>query len=108
MPHFTERRRQPRRLGEGLILLIDGRAFPVLDISVAGISFQATGYKPNDRIAATLTETANPAAGVETSITVRAVGNGVVRGEFYPTNKLMRFIMAHVGEVTGGAPSYFR
>lgn len=108
MTQFIERRRQPRRLGEGLILAIGGRAFPILDISVAGVSFQGAGYKPNDRITAILAEAGNPAAGVETTVTVRSTGNTVVRGEFYPTNKLMRFIMAHVGEVTGGAPSYFR
>lgn len=105
---FTERRQHGRKVGEGLIVLIDGKTHPIVDISVAGVAFQAQGHKAGDRIRLSLATLRALTDAVEANATVRAAGNGVVRCEFIPTAKLMRYIVAHIGEVTGQQPAYFR
>lgn len=105
---FQERRQHGRKVGDGLIVLINGKTHPIIDISVAGVAFQAQGYRIGDRIRLSLAALRALDDAVEASVTIRAAGNGVVRCEFIPTAKLMRYIITHIGEITGQQPAYFR
>ncbi|KIM00259.1 hypothetical protein CCC_03047 [Paramagnetospirillum magnetotacticum MS-1] len=95
-------------MGDGLAVLIDGKVFPVVNISISGVSFQGTGRKAGDRIRLTLSDLHSLDDTVEAIITVKGAEGGIVRGEFAPTTKLMRYILAHMGEITGAEPAYFR
>jgi hypothetical protein len=105
---FSERRQHMRKMGDGLAVLIDGKVFPVVDVSISGISFQATGFRPGDRIRLSLAALHSLEDSVEAMVTVKTMDGGILRGEFAPTAKLMRYIVTHLGQVTGAAPAYFR
>lgn len=105
--HFREKRRHIRKIGEGLVVVIGARVFPLLDISVAGVSFQATGYKVGDTVSLSIAQSADMTKAVDGRITVVAAGGTIVRGRFYPTMRLMRFIIRHFSDAAGIAPRYF-
>ncbi len=105
--HFRERRRHIRKVGEGLVVVINSRVFPLLDISIAGLSFQCLDYKVGDVLTLAIAETADMSKAVEGRITVISANHSVVRGRFYPTMRLMRFIVGHFSAATGVAPRYF-
>lgn len=105
---ITERRQHGRKVGDGLIVLLDGKTYPVIDISVAGVAFQARGHREGDRIRLSLATLGSLEDSIEANATVRAAADGVVRCEFIPTARLMRYIVGHIGEVTGQQPAYFR
>ncbi len=108
MTQFKERRQHVRKMGDGLAVLINGKVFPVIDISVSGISFQGSGHWPGDRLRLTVAALHALDDSVEALVTIKATESGVVRAEFAPTAKLMRYIITHLGEVTGAEPAYFR
>ena len=108
MTQIKDRRQHVRKMGDGLAVLIDGKVFPVSDISVSGVSFQGTGHKPGDRIRLSVVALRALDDNVEAAVTVKVIDGGMVRGEFAPTAKLMRYIITHLGEVTGSQPAYFR
>ena len=108
MGDHKERRRHIRKIGQGLIVLIGGRAFPVIDISTSGISFQATGNKVGDKIALKIAQIADIKDCADGIITVKSVSETATRGEFQPTVALMRYIVGHIGDATGTEPAYFR
>jgi hypothetical protein len=103
-----ERRQHIRKIGQGLVVLIDGRVHPVVDISTAGISFQAAGLKIGDRLKLKIAQLADISDCIGGVITIKSVNDTTTRGEFLPTVPLMRFIIAHMGEATGTVPAYFR
>lgn len=108
MTQITERRQHARKLGDGLSVLIDAKPFALVDISLSGLSFQGSGFRPGDRIRLTLAAARSPDDCVDAVLTVKLTEAGIIRGEFSPTAKLMRYIIAHLGEVTGTEPAYFR
>lgn len=108
MTQTKERRQHIRKMGDGLAVLIDGKVHPLADISLAGLSFQGSGFRPGDRIRLTLAAVRSLDDCVEATVTVKVAEGGVIRGEFAPTAKLMRYIVAHLGEITGAEPAYFR
>jgi hypothetical protein len=103
-----DRRRYARKIGHGLVLLIDGRAHPVVDISTAGISFQASGHRLGSAITARLARLSKLDDCVDAKITVKGIGEATTHGEFRPTMALLRYIIGHIGEATGTQPAYFR
>ncbi|ARJ67849.1 hypothetical protein WV31_20450 [Magnetospirillum sp. ME-1] len=108
MTQIKERRQHVRKLGDGLAVLIDGKVYPLTDISLSGVSFQGSGVRPGDRIRLSLAAVRSLDDCVEAVVTVKVAEGGIVRGEFSPTAKLMRYIVAHLGDVTGAEPAYFR
>jgi hypothetical protein len=105
---FKERRQFARKIGDGLVVLIGGRVHPIVDISVSGLSFQGGGFARDSAIRLTLASLQSLEDCVEAQVTIKSVQGGVVRAEFMPTTRLMRYIIAHMGEVTGTKPVYFR
>ena len=108
MPRITERRRLPRKIGQGLAALIDGKAHPVIDISTAGVSFQGIGQKMGAKLAVKIARMSDFNDCIDCVITVKSEEGNVTRGEFLPTMALMRYIIGHIGETTGAEPAYFR
>ena len=108
MPQMKERRHHIRKVGDGLVVLIDDQVYPVLDISVSGMSFQASHVAVGDRIKLKIAQLTNMKACIDGELTVRAVNGTVARGEFFATMPLMRYIISHIGNVTGGEPSHFK
>ncbi|EME68365.1 hypothetical protein H261_18707 [Paramagnetospirillum caucaseum] len=108
MTQFKERRQHVRKMGDGLAVLIDGRVFPVLDISLSGVSFQGNGFRPGDRVRLTVAALHSFDDSVEAVVIIKSLDAGILRGEFAPTARLMRYIVAHLGDVTGAEPAYFR
>ncbi len=107
MTNPKDRRRHARKVGQGLIVLIGGKVYPVVDISTVGLSFQATGYRGGDSIVLKLAQLTNISDCIEARITVTSSDNTVTRGEFKPTVPLLRYIISHIGEATGAEPAYF-
>lgn len=108
MAQETDRRQTIRRIGQGLVALIDGHVHPVIDISTAGLSFQSAGHAVNDRLHLRIARVTDMSDCIDGTITVKSVGETVTRGEFQPTMPLLRYIIGHMGEATGTAPAYFR
>jgi hypothetical protein len=105
---FKDRRQFDRRMGDGLAVLIDGRVYPMANISVSGLCFQGTGFAPGTTIRASLANLHSLHDSVEAQMTIKVTEGGMVRAEFLPTTRLMRFIIAHLGDITGERPAYFR
>lgn len=105
---FPERRRLSRKVGQGLVLLIDGRAHPVVDISTAGVSFQSGRHKVGEKVRFKIAQLSDISDCIGGTITIKSVGETTVRGEFLPTMPLLRYIIRHIGEATGTEPAYFR
>ena len=108
MTESSERRRHPRRVGEGLVVLIGGKMFPLIDVSVKGLSFQGTGHKVGDSIQLKIAEMRNLANCVAAELRVIQAGDVITRGEFLARMDLMKYIIAHVADVNGGEPYYFK
>ncbi len=108
MFQFNERRRHVRRVGEGLIVLIDGRGYSIVDISIAGLSFQTSGHRVGERVALKIARLTDLNDGVEGRITVVDSSDAVTRGQFLPTARLMHYIVGHIAEATGVSPAYFK
>ena len=107
MKQIRERRHYIRKMGDGLVVLIDGKVFPLIDISVTGVSFQATGYSVGQSLSIKLAKLTSMADGVDGEITVVAITDTISRAKFYPTMRLMRFIIRQLSEFSGIAPRYF-
>ena len=103
-----ERRRHPRKIGDGLIVLIGGHGHPLVDISIGGLSFQSNSYKTGDSILIKLARLNDMTDSVECRITVVAISETITRGQLHETMAAMSYIIRHIGEVTGVPPSYFR
>jgi len=108
MAQDADRRQTIRRIGQGLVVLIDGHVHPVIDISTAGVSFQSVGHAVNARLHLKIARVADMNDCIDGTITVKSVGETVTRGEFQPTMPLLRYIISHMGEATGAVPAYFR
>ena len=108
MNQVKERRQHIRKMGDGLAALINGKVFPVVDISLSGLSFQGAGHRPGDQIRLTVAALHALDDSVEANVTIKASEGGILRGEFAPTAKLMRYIVSHLGVLTGAQPAYFR
>ncbi|BAE50404.1 hypothetical protein [Paramagnetospirillum magneticum] len=108
MTQIKERRQHIRKMGDGLAVLIDGKVFPVVNVSISGVSFQGAGYRPGDRVRLTLAALQALDDNVEAMVTIKSADSGILRCEFSPTTKLMRYIVGHLGDVTGAEPAYFR
>jgi len=108
MTQIRERRQHPRCMGEGLIVLIGGRGYPLVDISISGLSFQGGGFGVGDRVTVKVAKLFKMAECVEGVITVISAEETVTRGEFEPTLVVMGYIVRHMSEVTGVKPNYFK
>ena len=95
-------------MAQGLIVLIEDKGYPVIDISAGGLSFQAAGYRPGDVVTLKIAQTATIENCVEGKITVVKGSEGITRGEFSMTMQLMRYVVRHIGSVLGVEPTYFR
>jgi len=105
----TDNRRGPiRKIGQGLVVVIERRIFPLVSITTAGLVFQATGYKVGDQVALKIAKMLDLTACVEATIRVTSAEETITRGEFQPTMALLHYIIDHIGEVTGVEPAYFR
>lgn len=108
MPIPTETRRPHRTIGHGLVILIDGHAHPVLDISTAGVAYQAGRHPVGATIAVTLARLDAISDCIAGKITVISSQESITRGEFKPTVPLLSYILSHIGAATGAEPAYFR
>lgn len=97
-----------RKIGQGLVVVIDRRIYPIVTLSTAGLGFQATGYKVGEQIRMKITKMLDLNGGVDATLSVTSAEETITRGEFLPTIPLLRYIIDHIGEVTGVEPSYFR
>ncbi len=107
MEQQKDRRRQIRRVGQDLLVVIDRRAFPVIDISTEGVSFQGSGYGIGEVVKIRVARLSDTSDDVAATVTVRAVEDNVIRGEFRPNMPLLHYIISHIGEATGAKPAYF-
>lgn len=103
-----DRRRHSRRIGDGMVVIIDNRIFPIFDISVSGIRFQGDGRQVGDIIRFRLACLQNMNDFVDCKIIVRVADENSIRAEFRPTFRLMKFLLGHFGEITGPRPLFFR
>ena len=106
----TERRGHARKIGDGLIVVIEGRCYPLIDISVGGLSFQANGLDTdkNALLSFKLARLQDMNDAADGKIRVVDSDEAATRGEFIATISLMGYIIRHIGEVTGVTPFYFK
>ena len=90
------------------MVLIDSRVFPLINISVTGLSFQASGYRVGERITLKVAKFLNMKDCIQADIFVKVSTDTVTRAEFYSTMPLMRYIIRHISEVTGTPATYFK
>jgi hypothetical protein len=109
-PEFfgKDRRRHSRRFGDGMVVVIDNRIFPIFDISVSGIRFQCAGGKPGDRIRLRVACLQNMSDFADCRAIVRHADENSIRAEFRPTFRLMKFLLGHFGEINGTSPAFFK
>jgi len=105
---IKERRLHSRSIAKGLIILIDDQVCPVIDISVSGVSFQASLNSIGSRVRVKLARLTDKNDCIACEITVRAVSGAITHAEFSATMPLMHYIIGHIGKVTGAEPAFFR
>jgi hypothetical protein len=105
---MTERRDNVRQYWKGLVVLIEDRVYPVLDISVSGVSFQASSHSVGSSVKLKLAQLSNLDDCVDGTITVRASSDSITRGEFAANMTLLRYIVGHIGKVSGASPTFFK
>jgi hypothetical protein len=108
MSSQQERRKIVRKIGQGLVVLIDDKALPVIDISTGGVAFQTLGQVLTGTVHARIARLADITDCVDAKIAVKLSDRTTTRGEFLPTMALLRYIIGHIGEATGTEPSYFK
>jgi len=91
-----------------LVVLIEDRVYPVIDISVSGISFQNSAHPVGSSVKLKLAQLNNLDDSVDGTITVRAASDTITRGEFSANMALLRYIVTHIGKLTGATPSFFK
>jgi len=108
MQKHKERRRVIRQVGQDLAIVIGNHAFPVVDISTVGVSFQGCHGKIGDTLTVAIVRISVPDDRVEAQLTLRDVSVTMSRAEFHPTMAVMRYVVQHIGEATGASPAYFK
>jgi hypothetical protein len=110
MTQLKERRRHIRKMADGMVAIIDGRVHPVVDISVAGLSIQCSALSRGQTVELHLSSLDDLQDRVPARVTVRAVGGALTHAEFFPTMRLLRYVINRLSEMTGIAPvsEYFR
>jgi hypothetical protein len=108
MNQIKDRRHLVRKVGQGLVILIQDRAHTVVDISTAGVSFQTSGHQAGNTIPVKLARLIDINDCIEAKITVISAEESITRCEFKPTMPLLRYIIRHIGEATNTDPAYFR
>jgi len=106
MNDTEERRQHPRQPGQGLVVMIGRRLFPIANISLSGLGFQGCGYQQEEVLKVQIARIDALEDRVDVTLTVRAVEDNMVRAEFHPTLPLMSYIVSHFGEVMGVSPTY--
>ena len=80
----------------------------MVELSVSGVSFQASGFKVRDNVSLRLAHLNNMNDNVECAMTVLKAGETIAYGQFYPTMSLMRYIVRLVSDVTNVLPRYVK
>ncbi|MFD2234286.1 PilZ domain-containing protein [Phaeospirillum tilakii] len=107
MTDFIERRQHPRLPGHGLVVVVGRQMFPIANLSIAGLAFQGgPNHQVGDTLRIRIARIDAPEDCVNAVVTVRAADEFMVRGEFHPTLPLMSYIVAHLGDISGIAPTY--
>jgi len=101
MGFVVERRWYDRYRSKGLLVIVEGEACPVVDISIAGLSFAGPELPVGSQVTLTLADEVGQRIPVEASITVKAAGPAVTRGELAPSAPPLRFILKYLEEVLG-------
>ena len=108
MNQHHERRQHSRRIGHGLVVLIDNRSHPVIDISVEGVKYQGNGSHVGATVSLKLARLDDMKDCVEGRVEVVDIDYATTRGRFIPTVGLLRYIIGHISKVTGSDPTYFK
>ena len=103
-----ERRANIRQIGDGLVVVINGKGNSLVNISVDGVCFQSHKLEIGDTIQAKIARLVDLSDCVDTQLTVVNVRGSVVHAKFYNTMTLMRYIISHISEITGVKSSYFK
>ncbi|MTJ82461.1 MAG: PilZ domain-containing protein [Telmatospirillum sp.] len=93
-----------RKAGDGLVVLIEGRCYPLVTISVNGLSFQATGHHKGELLTLKLAQLFDMRNCVEGRIRVVDAKETTTVGEFVVTMDLMRYIIRHMSAISGVSP----
>lgn len=99
-----DRRRHSRHDGAGLLVEIEGKCLPVVDVSTGGLSLRDLDRKLGERFRLVLSRSGG-LTGIATECEVVAREGRLLRLHFTrPTLPLLRLVVAHVSTLTGVAP----
>ena len=105
---IAERRKTSRKPGDGLIAIIDEKTFPLVDITIYGISFQGKGFREGDEFSIKIAKQNDTNDFIEAKFSVKSNDGKIIRGKFYPTITIMRYIINHLSDISGVKSHYFK
>lgn len=99
-----DRRLNPRHDGAGLVVEIEGRIHPLVNVSTGGLCVQGLSRKVGERFRFVLSRVGEP-QGVTGEGELLSVNGDLFHLVFTrPTMPLLRMIIAHVSSLTGVTP----
>lgn len=99
-----DRRLNPRHDGAGLQVEIEGKTYPVVNVSTGGLCLQGLNRRDGERFRFVLSRLGDP-NGVASEGEVLGRNGRVLHLVFTrPTLPLMRLVIAHVSALTGAVP----
>lgn len=106
---MQERRKHVRHLAENLQVLIDGKAYPLINISTGGVYFQGQGFYAGNPLSLVIRSLHDEKDSVATVARVVAVTDSAVHAEFTKANvPLLNFVIGHIGQAMGVKPHFFK
>lgn len=99
MTTLKDQRLVSRSIGRGLVALIDGRPYPLIDVSIAGVSFQDDTPRAGQALSLTLARTDAPEDRVDGRLRVVSATGGTTRGELAITVPMVLYVIRHLARV---------
>lgn len=106
---MQERRKHVRHLAESLIVGIEGKDYPLVNISTGGVNFTGKGFFAGNPLKMTIRSAQDAKDCIVVDCKVVAVDGESVHTEFTKPNvPLLNFVIGHIGQAMGVKPHFFK
>lgn len=109
MKNVQERRKHERYLAQHLCVELDGKTYPVINISSGGVHFKGQGFFVGNPLTLVIRSHQDENDRIKADCKVVEIEGESVHAEFTkPTMPLMHYVIGHIGQAMGVTPQYFK
>ncbi|MGE5503259.1 MAG: PilZ domain-containing protein [Actinomycetota bacterium] len=104
-----DRRRHVRYPAQTLMVEVDGEVMPLVDLSIGGLAFEGDGFRPGRRVSLRLSSCLDVDFAAQGTAEVASIHGPRVGASFVkPSFGLLKYVVGHIGTLTGTVPYVFR